>query len=75
MKPKEDPADRAARLRERRMSELDQMRAGEANAASLTSDLKSTYNFSRGLFANIRPSVFTKTPVAPPKTGPMIGGK
>lgn len=75
MKPKEDPADRAARLRERRMSEIDQMRAGEANAASLTSDLKSTYNFSRGLFAGIKPSVFTKKPTVAPKIGPMIGGK
>lgn len=43
--PKEDPADKAARLRERRTSEIEQQSAAEANAAGLSSDLASIYNF------------------------------
>lgn len=46
--PKEDPADRAARLRERRLSEIDQTRAGQKTAGDLTSDLRSVYGF-RGI--------------------------
>lgn len=42
-KPKEDPADRRARLRERRLSEVDRQVATEANAASLASDLRAIY--------------------------------
>lgn len=55
MKPKEDPQDKAARLRERRMSELEQERAGQKNAASLTSDLRAVYKLGR------LPSVFSTT--------------
>ncbi len=41
--PKEDPADKAARLRERRLSELDQARTAEQTASGLASDLRSVY--------------------------------
>lgn len=41
--PKEDPADKAARLRERRLSELDQARTTEQTSAGLASDLRSVY--------------------------------
>ncbi|MGL6209111.1 MAG: hypothetical protein ACRC14_04690 [Paracoccaceae bacterium] len=45
MKPKEDPADKAARLRERRVSELEQGRTAEQTAGGLSSDLRSVYKF------------------------------
>lgn len=41
--PKEDPADRAARLRERRMSELEQARTSEQTASGMASDLRAVY--------------------------------
>lgn len=41
--PKEDPADKAARLRERRISELDQARSSEMTAAGMASDLRAVY--------------------------------
>ena len=43
MKPKEDPAEVAARLRERRMSLADQEGATQKQASGLTSDLRSVY--------------------------------
>ena len=42
--PKEDPADKAARLRDRRMATLERSRASERNASGLTRDLGSTYS-------------------------------
>lgn len=42
-KPKEDPADKKARLRERRLSEIDRKTASEENAAGLTADLRGIY--------------------------------
>ena len=43
MGPSEDPQDKAARLRERRISELERMRASQENAAGLTSDIRAIY--------------------------------
>jgi hypothetical protein len=43
MTPKEDPAEVAARLRERRLSALDQENATQKQASGLTSDLRSIY--------------------------------
>jgi hypothetical protein len=61
MKPKENPEDKAARLRERKMSEIEQ-----ATAAGLSSDLRSTYNFGTigqlvppSVFQTIRPPTST----------------
>ena len=41
--PKEDPADKAARFRERRISELEQDEATQEQAAGLSSDIRSVY--------------------------------
>lgn len=67
--PKEDPADKAARLRERRLSALDQGRAAQEQAGQLTSDLRRIYGF-RGLpLSGLRPTVAPiTTPVAPRPT-------
>ena len=49
--PKEDPKDKAARERERRMTELDRARAAQKEAAGLTTDLRSVYGLrSMSLF-------------------------
>ncbi len=65
MGPKEDPDDKAARLRERRMSLLEQRRAGQQTAGGLTSDLRGVYGLG-GL------SMFgaTGTKAAPKATTP-----
>jgi len=50
-KPKEDPADKAARLRERRVSELERAAAAQKQAAGLSSDLRAVYGLrSMSLF-------------------------
>jgi hypothetical protein len=46
--PKEDPQDKAARLRERRLSEIDQMQAAQKTAGDLTTDFRAVYGL-RGL--------------------------
>jgi len=43
-KNKEDPADKAARLRERRVSLLENRRAAQGTAEGLTTDYGSVYN-------------------------------
>jgi len=43
MKPKEDPKDKAARLRERRISELERTKSAQDQAEGLTSDLRAVY--------------------------------
>ena len=43
MKPKEDPADKAARMRERRLSEIERTQSTEDSAGGLTSDLRAVY--------------------------------
>lgn len=56
MKPKEDPKDKAARLRERRISEIEQTKAAQDQAAGLSSDMSSVYGFTRrGLSMFARP--------------------
>jgi len=47
-KPKEDPEDKKARLRERRLSQLERQDATQNNAAGLTSDLSAVYGL-RGI--------------------------
>ena len=42
-KPKEDPADKKARLRERRLSEIERMGATQDNAAGLSADVRAIY--------------------------------
>ena len=43
MTPKEDPADRAARIKERRASNRDRRIETQEEAAGLTSDLRGVY--------------------------------
>ena len=43
MGPKEDPKDKAARLRERRLTEIERTKTAESAAGSLTSDLRAIY--------------------------------
>jgi hypothetical protein len=43
MKPKENPEDKAARLRERRISELERAESSQKSAADLTRDIRSVY--------------------------------
>ena len=42
-RPKEDPADKAARLRERRISEIERTKVAQDSAGGLTSDLRAVY--------------------------------
>jgi hypothetical protein len=43
MGPKEDPQDKAARLRERRLGEIDRNNATQANTRSMTQELAAIY--------------------------------
>lgn len=64
-KPKgEDPADKAARLRERRMTEVERQKSTEESAAGLAADIRSIYGQRTG----------SRTPSTPyaPKT--PVGG-
>ncbi len=49
--PKEDPADRAARLRERRITELERGETAQETAAGLTSDIRAIYGSQPGTAA------------------------
>lgn len=48
MTPREDPKDKAARLRERRLSEIELGRASQQTAADLTTDLRGAYGMRSG---------------------------
>ena len=48
MKPGEDSNDKAARLRERRITDVERQKTTEESAAGLTSDLRAVYGM-RGL--------------------------
>lgn len=61
-RPKENPADKKARLRERRMSTLERARAAEDQAGGLTADLRAIYGSRR----TVRP---TTNPGLPPGMG------
>ncbi len=71
--PKEDPADKAARLRERRLSELEQDQAAQEQAKGLSSDIRAVYGLRAlsmfGTPGRPAPSV----PVAPPVKKPTLG--
>lgn len=68
---KEDPNDKAARERERRLAELDQNAAAQQNAGGLTTDLRSVYGLrSLSLFGTgpgAPKPVSTPTPTPNPK--------
>lgn len=63
-KPKEDPADKKARLRERRLSEIERMGASQNNAAGLSADVRAIY----GMQPNSGPS----QPFRPIKKAPPL---
>lgn len=42
-KPKEDPKDKAARLRERRITDIERGQTAQESASSLTTDLRAIY--------------------------------
>lgn len=46
MTPKEDPKDKAARLRERRIADLERTSSTERAASGLSSDLRAVYGLS-----------------------------
>ena len=53
--PKEDPSDKAARLRERRMSELERSRTVQTQARDLTGDVRRIYGNRVSMFGLVRP--------------------
>lgn len=62
-RPKENPEDKKARLRERRLSGLEQDKSAMGTAADLTTDLRAVYGL-RGL--PLLPSVAASMPVKKP---------
>lgn len=77
--PKEDPNDKAARERERRLAELDQNAAAQKDAGGLTTDLRSVYGLrSLSLFGTggIAPKpVVQKSPLPGPGTVKIGAGQ
>lgn len=67
--PKEDPQDKAARLRERRISAMERDSATQRTAGDLTADLRSVYGL-RGL-----PLAFGSGPGAPVPSAPSAQPK
>lgn len=60
--PKEDPEDRKARLRERRLAQLERRRASEQNASGASRDLGAVYDLrALSMFSQARPSVVPGT--------------
>lgn len=47
MKPKEDPKDKAARLRERRISEVERTQTAQEQASALSSDIRAVYGMRK----------------------------
>lgn len=71
--PKEDPADKAARLRERRLAELDRNTATQQLATGLTSDIRGTYGTGVSMFG-LTPRQIAPSPVRQPPRGKRVGG-
>ena len=67
--PKEDPQDKAARLRERRISQMERDSATQRTAGDLTGDLRSVYGL-RGL-----PLTFGSAPAPVVTPGAAHGSK
>ena len=66
MTPKENPKDKAARLRERRISDLEQKDTAQNTAAGLTSDLRAVYGLKK------LPNMFNMTAAPPSKRGGLV---
>lgn len=63
-KPKEDPADKKARLRERRLSELERAGATQDNASGLTADVRAIYG--------MQPKGAPSQPFKPMRSGGIV---
>lgn len=71
--PKEDPQDKAARERERRITEADRNVAAQKQAGGLSTDLRSVYGLrSMSLFGQAAPTG-SITPRPDPTKGPKVG--
>lgn len=73
--PKENPDDKAARLRERRMSELERSRTVQTQARDLTADVRRIYGSRVSMFGLTRPiSGTAQRPVARATDQPNYSG-
>jgi hypothetical protein len=70
--PKENPEDRKARLRERRIAGIERDTATQKTAADLTSDLRSIYGF-RGIPLMFGSMGAPAKPTRPPMPRPLGG--
>lgn len=74
MTPKEDPKDKADRLRQQRIAQVDRMQSAQENAQGLTTDLRGVYGLRAlsafGMGGGIGPSR-----TARPTTSLSGGGK
>lgn len=84
MRPKEDPTDKAARVRERRITSIEQQKTTEQSAAALTSDLRAVYGMKglTGLGGTVAQPTKTANPTAQminaiynPRAASIFGGK
>lgn len=74
MQPKESREDRDARRRERRLSEIDQTKSAQEQAAGLTTDLRAIYGL-RGIPMMMGSAPATSKPRATPtRTQGQNGG-
>ena len=64
--PKEDPKDKAARLRERRIAELERSASVRTEARGLTGDLRRTYGNCVLMFGLVQPIGTATRPSATP---------
>lgn len=72
-RPKEDPADKKARLRERRLSEIERMQTAEGNAAGLAADLRAVYGTLKSAGPSQPFRMRLPIKIKPPETGRRPG--
>lgn len=78
--PRENPDDKAARLRERRMSELERSRTVQTQARDLTGDVRRIYGNRVSMFGLVKPkgsaapSGKSSTPLPWAQGGSFYGG-
>ena len=65
--PKEPKSDKEARLRERRISELERSRSVQTQARDLTNDIRRTYGNNFSMFG-----LSTARPIARPTTPAIV---
>ena len=72
--PKEDPADKAARLRERRTAEVERSRTVQTQARDLTGDVRRIYGSRVSMFGLARPVAKPRVAVPVMDTRNIAGG-